>query len=293
MNQSRIQIAKADIVAYFEGSSARAFRLSDLATILTSQRDFWRLAQNTTAQDFARFLSEHAKLKRLDFPFPYRKETRYAWGDVSLLKVLMTLKPEIYFSHYTALKMHGLTEQAPKTIYLNHEQRPQPQSGQLAQGRIDAAFNRKPRISQNAIDFDDVRICLINGMHTAQLGVINQVVDYDNDRQIDVRITNIERTLIDISVRPIYSGGVHEVAKAFELAKGTASVNTLAAFLQKMRFVYPYHQAIGFYLERAGFREDLLDLLRKIPMEYDFYLSNQMKETRYVEKWRLYVPTSL
>lgn len=289
MNQSRLQIAKSDIVTHFD-KGPRILKITDIAQTLSEQRLFWRLAQRTTTQAFIRFLIQSTKLTRLDFPFPYRKEHRYTWGDVPLLEVLLTLKKDAYFSHYTAMRMHGLTEQIPKTIYLNHEQRPQPQTSQLEQGRIDAAFSRRPRISQNAIDFNETRICLINGMHTGQLGVIDERVNYDSSDTVNVRLTNLERTLIDITVRPVYSGGVFEVRKAFQNAKEKVSVNALAALLQKLKYVYPYHQAIGFYLEHTGYKEHEYELLSRFPIEYDFHLAHEMKETEYNKKWRLYIP---
>ena len=290
MNKTRIQIAKPDIVAYLDAHNNHILKLTEIAAILSKQRAFWRLAQRTNTQQFIKFMSDNGSLKRLDFPFPYRAEIRYIWGDVPLLEVLLTLKKDAYFSHYTAVRMHGLTEQVPKTIYLNHEQRPQPQNPHLEQGRIAAAFSRRPRVSQNSIDFDDVRICLVNGMYANQLGVANEQVSYNGDTKVNVRLTNIERTLIDITVRPIYSGGVFEVLKAFRLAKDQVSVNGLAAMLQKLKYVYPYHQAIGYYLERAGYKPSLLDLLRRFPMDYDFYLANQLGDTEYNKDWRLYIP---
>jgi predicted transcriptional regulator of viral defense system len=290
MNKSRLQIAKPDIVKYFDALPGRVLKLTEIASILTKERAFWRLAQSTTTPDFIRFLTESANLKRLDFPFPYRSETRYVWGEVPLLEVLLTLKKDAYFTHYTAVRMHGLTEQVPKIIYLNHEQRPQPQNPHLEQGRITAAFSRRPRMSQNTIDFHNVSICMINGMHTNQLGVITDELTYDTDVKAKVRLTNVERTLIDIAVRPAYSGGVFENLKAYTLAKDRVSVNALAAMLQKLKYVYPYHQAIGYYLERAGYKSTLIDLLRRFPIEFDFYLAHQIGETEYIKEWKLYVP---
>jgi predicted transcriptional regulator of viral defense system len=290
MKNTRIQIAKSDIVKHFDKEMPRVLNQKDIAAALSSQRTFWRLAQRTNTQNFIQFLVEHGKLKRFEFPFPYRSEHRYAWGDVPLLEVLLSIKKDAYFSHYTAVRMHGLTEQVPKIIYLNHEQRLGPQKSSLAQGRIDAAFSRRPRVSQNSIEFGDIRICLVNGMNTNQLGVVNEKVTYDGEEGVKVRLTNIERTLIDIAVRPIYSGGVFEVQKAFRLAKDQVSVNALAAMLQKIGFGYPYHQAIGYYLEHAGYKAQSLDLLRRFPMDFDFYLANQMGETEYIKEWRLYVP---
>jgi hypothetical protein len=290
MKQTRIQIAKKDIVSYFDEFPQKILKLSDIVDILKKQRDFWRLAQNMTTQDFIQFLTNQTKLKRLDFPFPYRKEIRYVWGEVPLLEVLLNLKQKSYFTHYTAMRIHGLTEQIPKTIYLNHEQSARPQNAKLEQDRIDAAFNHPPRVSRNVIEFDNIRICLINGMQTGQQGVVEERVSYESNQPANVRFTNIERTLIDISVRPIYAGGVVEVLKAFRLARDRVSINRLAAILQKLRYVYPYHQVIGFYLERAGYKNTVLQLLRNFPIEYDFYLAHQLGEKEYVKEWRLFIP---
>src|SRR5688500_8138563 len=224
MNRARIQIAKPDILRHFDQLPQKVLKLSDIATILSEQRDFWRLTQKTTTPVFIKFLVQHGKLNRLDFPFPYRSEHRYAWGDVPFVEVLLTLKKDAYFTHYTAVRMHGLTEQVPKTIYLNHEQPPHAQTTGLEQGRIDAAFSRRPRVSNNVIDYEDMRICLVNGMNTGLLGVVEEQLTYDG-RPVRVRLTNIERTLIDITVRPIYAGGVFEVRNAFELARERVSVN--------------------------------------------------------------------
>jgi hypothetical protein len=287
---TRLQIAKADIVRHFEALPHKVLKLADLKAILNEQRAFWRLAQNTTTADFIAYLIEHAKLKRLDFPFPYRPETRYTWGDVPLLEVLLSLKPGAYFSHYTAVRLHGLTEQVPKTIYLNHEQPPRPPGSALTQASIDRAFRGRPRISQNLVEYGDARICLINGKNTGDLGVVTDTFTYDDTQPVRVRLTNIERTLIDITVRPMYAGGIREVLKAFQLAKDTVSVNRLAAMLKQLDHLYPYHQAIGFYLSRAGYKDSLIALLRNFPMDFDFYLSYQMGKTDYIQEWRLHVP---
>lgn len=287
---TRLQIAKPDILRHFEALPSKILRPGQLRRVLTEQRGFWRLAQSTNTKAFTEFLVETGKLQELHFPFPYRPETRYVWGRVPLLEIIGSLKEDGYFTHYTAMRLHGLTEQLPKTIYLNHEQRPHVQGGELAQRSLDIAFKAKPRISNNIIEFGDVRICLVNGMHTGALGVVEENAVYDDDQPARVRVTNIERTLIDITVRPVYAGGVAEVLKAFQQARERASVNRLAAMLQKLNYLYPYHQSIGFYLQRAGYSAAAVNLMRQFPMEFDFYLTHQMGRTDYVPDWRLHIP---
>jgi len=294
MNKTRIQIAKSDIVKLFNEQPMKVLRHSDIAGILTANREFWRLTQQTTTSDFIKFLMDSASLLKVVFPFPkpYSPEVRYTWGQVDLNDVMLTLKPKCHFSHYTAMQIHGLTEQVPKTTYLNFEQPlPSNSTGELTQKSIDAAFARPVRMTKYIAETDQFRVCLLNGRNTGYLGVD----DYERQAGADqstgiVRVTNIERTLIDIAVRPIYSGGVFEVLKAYRLAKEKVSVNKMAAMLSQLKFIYPYHQVVGFYLDRAGYRPSLLELLRQFPMEFDFYLEHRMKKKEYVKDWRLYIP---
>jgi hypothetical protein len=106
-------------------------------------------------------------------------------------------------------------------------------------------------------------------------------------------VTKLERTLIDIAVRPNYAGGVHEVLEAYRGAKANVSVNLLVATLRKMDYVYPYHQAIGFYMQRSGYEERRLARLRDLGMTFDFYLGNDIKEPDYDPEWRIFIPSGL
>jgi hypothetical protein len=293
MNKARIQIAKPDIVKLFDELPQKVLKQSDLMRILAAQRGFWRLTQGTSTNHFIKFLMTSARLSRVVFPFPkpYNREIRYLWGDVPLSEVMLTLRPNCHFSHYTAMQMHGLTEQSPKTTYLNFEQPlPSNSTGELAQKNIDAAFKRRVRTTSYIAETEQFRVCMLNGKNTGYLGVEEEERADGNRRITKTRVTNIERTLIDIAVRPVYAGGVFEVLKAYRLAQEKVSVNKLAAMLQQLKFIYPYHQVIGFYLDRAGYKSSLLDLLRRFPMDFDFYLEHQMKQTEYVKDWRLNVP---
>lgn len=285
--QTRLQIAKPDIVSLFRDHPSRIHTLSDVAGILRENRAFWRLAQSTTAQKFLDFLLEKTDLRLARFEFPGRPTIRYTWGEVPVFELVQSLRPEAYFTHYTALQLHGLTDQIPKTIYLNSEQRATGGGGQLSQARIDQAFKRKCRVSHNTATFRDQEACLLNGQNTGQLGVI----DLEMAEGFSLRVTNVERTLIDATVRPVYAGGVFEVSRAFAAAGEKLSVNKLAATLRRLNYTYPYHQAVGFYLERSGgYKQSQIDLLRQFDIQYDFYLAHQMKETDYNEKWRLFIP---
>ena len=294
MNKSRIQIARPDIIRYFDELPSKVLHHTDLAHILREQRAFWRLTQSTTMATFIRFLITSGKLSEFEFPFPkpYKKKTVYAWGPVPFYEIVLGISSKCYFSHYSAVKIHGLTEQTPKTYYVNEEQRLESWlAGELTQTTIDAAFRRPVRVTRRVAETDNYRVIFLNGKNTANLGVVEEEFNGPGSERFGrIRVTNIERTLIDITVRPVYSGGVSEVLKAFMEARERVSVNRLAAMLKKLAFIYPYHQAIGFYLERAGYRSSSLDLFRRIPREFDFYLEHGLKEKEYVKEWRLFIP---
>ena len=287
--KSRFDIAKQDIQKHFSSLSTKILCLDELQAIFNKQKKFWRLPEHMGRKNFIHNLLKKTALKEVTFPFPNRQEVRYVWGEAPLLAVVASLKKRGYFTHYTAMHLHGLTDQIPTTIFLNEEQSEKSANklNVLSQSAIDQAFKRNVRISHNVAEIEKHRICLLSGKFTNNAGVIS--IKMAEDGPI-LPVTSLERTLIDITVRPVYSGGVQEVLSAFERAKDTVQINRMLALLHKINFIYPYHQAIGFYLERAGYSAAQLKLLDKFKKEYDFYLVHGMKSSDYSSKWRLFFP---
>jgi predicted transcriptional regulator of viral defense system len=260
---------------------------SDLQALLRDKKEDWGLPGTLSFNKFIQFAIEHGQLQRHRFEFPHRPATRYSWGAVSLESILQSIHPKGYFSHYTAMQHHDLTEQIPKTIYFNIEQKLTGGGTKPSQTAMDRAFQGKCRVSQNSVNLGERTIRILNGRNTGEMGVITIL----SDHPIDKRITDIERTLIDITVRPIYSGGVFQVAEAFAAAASKMSVEKLTTYLRNLNFTYPYHQSIGYYMERSGkYSRSQLNTLRELGVDYDFYLDYGMKKTNFVSEWRLHVP---
>ena len=99
-------------------------------------------------------------------------------------------------------------------------------------------------------------------------------------------------TLIDFTVHPEYAGGSNQVLKLFKKLKGHISLGKLAAYLRQLNYIYPYHQAIGFYLQKAGYpQEDLSPF--KTHMKFDFYLERCMRFSDYSKEWRIHFPEDM
>lgn len=287
---SRFQImlhVKNRIIGCFEKLGQRIFALKDLAKVLRQNRDAWTLPNKTTPTEFGQFLVEKKVLREVVVVLPTKKLTKYLFGEVSDFEIALSLKKDSYLSHYSAVYLHQLTEAIPKTIYTNEEQSRKGAGGgvELAQRNVDVAFSRPMRQTNQVAKMGETNVVLLNGKNVERIGV--KEFEFEGSQ---VMATDLERTLIDIAVRPNYAGGVREVLDAYTAAKGRISVNRLTAFLKKMDFTYPYHQAIGFYLERAGYDAGAVALLRELPRKVDFYLTYQMRETEYCQDWRLFIP---
>ncbi|MEZ6141246.1 MAG: type IV toxin-antitoxin system AbiEi family antitoxin [Zavarzinella sp.] len=284
--RTRLTIAKADILAALAKTQKYAFSRADLEELLAENRSFWRLAQKTTVNQFVQFLQKNANLQSHIFQFP-RPVVRYTLGEIGHFALIQSINQDGYYSHYTAMHFHGLTEQIPKSIYFNIEQNLRPGGGELTQAGINRSFATACRTTNNIASFREYTVYLLNGGNTDQLGVVEKV----SNEGTTLRMTNLERTLIDITVRPVYSGGIAEVAKAFAEASDRVSINRLCAYLRKIAYTYPYHQSIGYYLERSGnYTKSQISQLEEFNIEFNFMLDYQMTATEYVEKWRLFIP---
>lgn len=280
------------VVAFFEAQGPAVYQYAELGLALGRHRSEWGLPASQSLGRLIEFLKGTGRLRHIELKSPYGQLDRYFWGEPSVFSVALSLRDNAYLSHGTAVFLHGLTEQVPKVIYLNREQSPKPRrdkAGALSQPAIDRAFSRPQRRSKMAYRFAEYEIVVLNGMATQNLEVISMA----GPNGEVLKVTSIERTLVDIAVRPSYAGGVVEVLEAYRRAQGRCSVAKLTATLRKLGYVYPYHQAIGYYLERAGYSTESLERLRAMGLNFDFYLSYGLKAPHYDERWRLHLPEGL
>jgi hypothetical protein len=287
---SKLQAARGQIIAYFENLPRYALTDADLAGILFKRAGEWRLAANTSVDKFVRFLLEATAMRRVSIvpvgENVHRTVTRYVWADASPYAVAATLESRAYLSHGTAVLLHGLTDQLPSVICVSREQSQQyGRESTLEQEGIDNAFSQPERRSNALFTYDNFQFVLLHGKNTDRVEV--GTIMYGQEL---LPVTKLERTLIDITVRPAYAGGVYQVLEAYRRGQPDVSTSILLATLKKLDYIYPYHQAIGFYMQRAGYAPQQYERFRSLGLNYDFYLAHDLRDLAYDPEWRLHYP---
>jgi predicted transcriptional regulator of viral defense system len=271
-------------------SSRTLFSPSDMMEIFTELRMEWGLPRSLTVGKFRKLALERKTVQEVQLTCTYPLHTtRYHSGKFTPYELALSLRPNSYLSHGTAALVHGLTTEPQHFVYVNQEQSPKVQSRALTQAGLNRAFSSKQRESRFIVTHQTTKIMLLSGKHTDRLGV--QQITSVHGKSLE--LTNLERTLIDIAVRPAYAGGTENVLQSYNRAIHKVSVNHLADMLKALDYIYPYYQAVGFYLQRAGQDPKSLTLLKKSSLDFDFFLAHGMKKTKFDSEWRIHYPDNL
>jgi AbiEi antitoxin C-terminal domain len=277
-----------DISTMLDRYPQYVFRKMEFERIFARFRVLWNLDKKIGFDDFVEYLSKNGSLLKYYLMFPGHPTTIFTWGkDRSIFEIVLAVGRGAYLSHFTAVFIHQLTEQVPKTIYVTV---PQPEkrndSIELTQEEIDAALSRPTKPTNQYAQMGKFRVARLAGMDTQSSGIIKAPT---LDGGV-ASVTTIERTLIDIVVRPNYCGGIQQVLDVYSFAKGRISGQRIADLLKKLEYLYPYHQAIGLYMERAGYPKEDVHFLHQMGIKRDFYLAHGMRDKDYSSKWRLFFP---
>jgi len=279
------------VQAAFEQRTERVFSQADLAAIFNSLRFQWNLPRSMNPQTFIQMLLRRTEMRQVSLTSTeYAPLLRYVWGqNVAPVLVALSAKPKAFCSHESAMWIHRLGGDE-RHIFVNSEQSEKPPNpGVLTQEGIDRAFRNEQRRSKLVYSYEGATIVVLNGKNSGRL----EVESAKTPSGEQVAVTSLERTLVDITVRPAYAGGISNVLVSFDRARQRASPKRILHILRTLDYKYPFHQAIGFYMKRSGYAKADQDLVRELGTEFNFYLGHGIKDPMFDEEFKVFFPKSL
>ena len=238
------------------------FRLKEVQKIL-------RLNE-VSSSNFVRKLANRGVVARLKpglfilVPFELGKEAEYIGNPLVVAGEIMGGK-DYFLSHATAMEIHGGVTQPQLVVYVT---------------------TLKPRRPITALG---VEFRFIHNQKKYFFGISDHWVT----KQDKVKVSNLERTIIDGLKQPEYCGGLTEVAKGFWMRHQEVKVNRLISYAIKI--------GVGAVIRRLGF---LLELYKIGTSEDWEILSSHLTETyvrldpllpsegKFLRKWRLQLNVS-
>lgn len=209
--------------------------------------------------------------------------------------VAKAMFPDGYFCNLSSIYYHSLTNQVPSSIYICHETIsaiPKRYNSNINNSAIRSAFIKPHRYTNHVFELNQHEIIVVDRARHSGHGVINAhalAVLPEHSR-----ITCIERALIDAVVSPHYNGGIVSVYAYFKSAHQRINLTKLIEIYRQLEFIYPYSQAIGFFLEKAGMSKQASTFHKEFPPTYTFFIDHDAKSSwHYDEKWKLYYPVGL
>jgi hypothetical protein len=287
MKRESFEVAKIQITEYLHKNKIGAYTSFDIEKIFNDKKEKWRIASYRTTKHFIRFLVDNNILELIKLKHLTKGSIKQIFiiPGADRFNIAQTIKKEGYISYYSALQIHQLTLQNPKSVYISFDKYGINEKGDyLLQEAVDNAFSKPQRQTSEIYlsEINDTRYYLIQKKTDS--------VDVGISINNGLRYTDLERTLIDVAIRPAYSGGVFEVLEAFINAKKSVDLDKLMNYLNQLDYIYPYHQLIGFYLEKAGYNNDLIVPFYLRKKDLKFYLTYNISKRRLDEKWNIYYP---
>ena len=283
----------------FVGQLQRPLRLKEL------RKAAERLMKGTRyqyANSFIQALKDEGILRMhtLQPKNPTRK-TMHVYSSAQLNEIdsydlAAAMLPGGYFCNLSAVYYHGLISQVPNTVYWCQETSA-PRKGrskqQVTDARVRSAFIKPRHHTSFVVKQRDHDIVIIERTRGTDHGVV-AVRRQQSPCPVGSRVATLERALIDAVVSPHYNGGITSLCEYFGAAKGKLKTQKLLEIYRKLEFVYPYAQAIAFFMDHAGMQDHAEEVRRVYPPRQRFYVDHGAKSTWiYDERWMISYPKGL
>lgn len=174
-----------------------------------------------------------------------------------------------YISHFSAAFLHGLTDQIPSTVFVSTTEK----------------YEYKPR-PPHKFQF------IYMSPQKLTFGCMKR-----NYRGVEIVISNIEKTLVDVIDKPKYAGGLSIVYEIVNRARRTVNLRLLFEYVLKMK-KKSLVQRMGLLTELSGYQwtSQQIEQFQKYVGKNKSYLdplANKKQIDGYSRKWQLIINVPL
>ena len=164
-------------------------------------------------------------------------------------EIAMALVTPAAISHWSALSHHGLTEQAPRRVFVLTTARSVP--------RVRGA---RPKGAEEGYPVGETVCQFVQVKPDRFFGIENVWVNESR-----IKMTDPERTLLDGLMAPRYCGDFSEVLHAFEVRVPKLDLERIIRYALKLKAATA--KRLGWILERQGVDRARLEPLHKVPIK--------------------------
>ena len=252
----------AHLITTLHEQNKPIFRLKEVQKILR--------VDEVSSRSFVRKLVNRGVVTRLKpglfilVPFELGKKADYIGNPFVVAREIMSGK-DYFLSHATAMEIHGGITQPQLIVYVT-------------------TLKSRRSITTMGIEFR-----FIHNQKKYFFGID----DHWATKQEKVKVSDLERTIIDGLKQPEYCGGLTEVAKGLWMRHQDINVNRLISYAIKIN-VGAVIRRLGFLLElyKIGTSEDWEVLSSHLTETYVRLDSFLPSEGKFLRKWRLQLNVS-
>jgi predicted transcriptional regulator of viral defense system len=164
-------------------------------------------------------------------------------------EIAMALVEPAAISHWSALSYHGLTDQVPLRVFVLTTARSVPRVRGGKGERSDEGF----RVGETIYQFVQLKSERFFGIEDVWV------------KESRIKITDVERTLLDGLLAPHYCGDFAEVLHAFEVRAPKLDLERITNYALKLDAATV--KRLGWILEQQGVEPTRLEPLREVPVK--------------------------
>src|SRR5690606_12277656 len=115
--------AETEIRSFFNEDDNISYTRNDLISIFENNREKWKIANYRNYRHFNSFIGEKNILYKEELVHQSTSSIKTLWNkkNASNFEKGLTIKKGAYLSNFTAMKLHQITLQIPKTIYISYD----------------------------------------------------------------------------------------------------------------------------------------------------------------------------